>query len=155
MCQAGVGAESRLGTAGRAARLVATTVVAVLITSGAIWGDDEAFPFGPFRMYSTRAGPEAPVNSTRVEGVDATGERRSVSSAATGLRRAEIEGQTPDFIADPELLGLVAVSYAGRNPDRPPLVRVEVINRAYELRNGLRTGAYEDEIIVVWTEDPP
>ena len=41
-------------------------VVLGLLLAGTVWGDDDAFPFGPFRMYSTRNDPNAPVISTRV-----------------------------------------------------------------------------------------
>lgn len=144
-----------VGARGRAVRLAAALLVLALSTTGAIWGNDDAFPAGPFRMYSTRAGLDAPVNSTRIEGVDATGHRLAITDVATGLRRAEIEGQTGRFIADPALLGLVAASYARRNPDLAPLTRVEVIRRGYVLRGGQRTGDYDDTVLAAWADRAP
>lgn len=140
----------RLGGSARLVRLVATLVVLGLLTAGTVRGFDDAFPMGPFRMYSTRADLDAPVQSTRVEGVDRSGVRFSITDTATGLRRAEIEGQTGRFVADPALLALIADSYARRNPDRPPLVAVEVIVRRYELRSGRQTGAYTETVLAAW-----
>lgn len=155
MSQAGGATEVRLGATGRTLRLAVALLVLVLTTAGALWGNDDAFPVGPFRMYSTRAGNDVPVHSTRIEGVDAAGSRLEMTDEATGLRRAEIEGQTGRFIDDPTLLGLVADSYARRNPDLAPLVRVEVIDRGYVLRGGQRTGDYDDTVLAVWADPAP
>ena len=143
----------RLGTAGRAIRLGAAALVLALTAVGTVWGQDSAFPVGPFRMYSTRNSPDAPVSSTRVDGVTTTGERIPIRDESTGLRRAEIEGQTARLIADESLLGLVAESYARRNPDLPPLRRVEIVVRRYELRDGLQTGSYTDTLLASWTDE--
>ena len=83
----------RLSPAGRRGRLAAVVVVLALVLTGTVWGDDDAFPFGPFRMYSTRNDPNAPVISTRVVGLTAAGEEVRLSGGQVGLRRAEFEGQ--------------------------------------------------------------
>ena len=137
-----------LGRGGKAARLAATAVVLVLLLAGSVWGDDSEFPFGPFRMYSTRADPNTPVVSTRVVGVTAAGEEVRLSGGEVGLRRAEFEGQLPRLVEDPQLLGLVAESYESRHPTGPDLVRVEVVQRRFELSGGQRTGAYTDDVLV-------
>ncbi len=46
-------APGELLPGGRAVRTVATLAVAVLLTAGTVWGNDDEFPFGPFRMFST------------------------------------------------------------------------------------------------------
>jgi len=138
----------RLSPAGRAGRLAAALVVLALILAGTVWGDDDAFPFGPFRMYSTRADPNQPVISTRVVGLTATGEEIRLSGGQVGLRRAEFEGQIPRVEAHPELLGLLADSYAERNPSAPELVEVQVIQRRFELSEGQQTGEFSDEVVV-------
>lgn len=146
--------DSGLGTTGRAVRLVAVAVVLALATVGTVWGQDSAFPMGPFRMYATRSEPDGPVSSTRVDGVTPAGVRVPISDAETGLRRAEIEGQTQRLIDDPRLLELVAESFARRNPDRVPLTRIEIVVRRYDLRAGVRTGGYTDTLLAVWAADP-
>ncbi|SCX51999.1 hypothetical protein SAMN03159343_2675 [Klenkia marina] len=143
----------RLTPAGRRARLAAACVVLVLLLAGSVWGDDSEFPFGPFRMYSTRADPDAPVVSTRVVGVTAAGEEVRLSGGEVGLRRAEFEGQLPRLVDDPSLLGLVAESYESRHPSAPELVRVEVVQRHFDLSGGQQTGTYTDEVLVSYELD--
>ena len=138
----------RLSRAGRLSRLVATAAVLAVLLAGTLWGTDADFPFGPFKMYSTRADPDAPVVSTRVVGVTAAGEEVRLSGGQVGLRRAEFEGQLPRLQAEPELLGLLAGSYAEQHPGGPELVEVQVVQRRFELRDGARTGAHEDTVLV-------
>jgi hypothetical protein len=138
----------RLSPAARAARLVAVLAVLALVLAGTVWGDDDAFPFGPFRMYSTRADPDAPVISTRVVGLTAAGEEVRLSGGQVGLRRAEFEGQLPRIAENPELLGLLADSYADKHPDAADLVEVQVVQRRFELSSGQRTGAFADHVVV-------
>ena len=138
----------RLAPAGRVVRLAAAAVVLLVVLAGTVWGDDDAFPFGPFRMYSTRADPDAPVISTRVVGLTAAGEEIRLSGGQVGLRRAEFEGQLPRIEAHPELLGLLADAFAAHNPDAPPLVEVQVVQRRFELSGGQQTGTVDDHVIV-------
>jgi hypothetical protein len=138
----------RLSSTGRVVRLVAALAVLLVVLAGSVWGDDDAFPFGPFRMYSTRADPDAPVISTRVVGLTAAGEEVRLSGGQVGLRRAEFEGQLPRIEAHPELLGLLADSYAEQNPDAPELVEVQVVQRRIELSGGQQTGEFSDEVVV-------
>jgi hypothetical protein len=138
----------RLSRAGRRARLVATTVLLALLLGGTLWGDDADFPFGPFRMYSTRADPNAPVVSTRVVGLTEAGEEVRLSGGQVGLRRAEFEGQLARVEEHPDLLGLLADSYAESHPSAPELMSVQVIQRHIELADGVQTGDYTDHVIV-------
>jgi hypothetical protein len=138
----------RLTPAGRLARLAATLVVLALVLTGTIWGDDDEFPFGPFRMYSTRADPNQPVVSTRTVGVTAVGEEVRLSGGEVGLRRAEFEGQLDRIEARPELLGLLADAFADSHPSAPDLVAVQVVQRRFELEDGRQTGAYSDRVLV-------
>ena len=138
----------RLSRAGRRARLVATAVLLALLLGGTLWGDDADFPFGPFRMYSTRADPNAAVASTRVVGLTEAGEEIRLSGGQVGLRRAEFEGQLERVEKHPELLGLLADSYAESHSSAPDLTAVQVIQRRFELADGIKTGNYTDRVIV-------
>ena len=138
----------RLSPAARAARLVATALVLALLLAGTLWGTDDHFPFGPFKMYAGRAGPDGEVHSTRVVGLTAAGEEVRLSGGQVGLRRAEFEGQLPRLEQQPELLGLLAESFAERNPTAPELVSVQVVTRSFELHDGVQTGDHEDTVIV-------
>ncbi len=139
-----------LTAAGRVGRLLATAVVLALILAGTLWGDDDAFPFGPFRMYSTRADPNAPVVSTRTVGLTAAGEEVRLSGGEVGLRRAEFEGQLDRIEKHPELLGLLAHAFADTHPSAPHLVSVEVVQRRFELNKGRQTGDYSDTVLVAF-----
>jgi len=137
-----------LSTSGRRVRLAATAVVLALLLAGTVWGNDDEFPFGPFRMYSTRADPDAPVVSTRVVGLTALGEEVRLSGGQVGLRRAEFEGQLPRIVDHPELLGLLADSYAEQHPGAEELVEVQVVLRRFALADGKQTGVWSDDVLV-------
>lgn len=143
---------SDLDTAGRQGRLAATAVAGVLLLGGTLWGQDDHFPFGPFRMYSTAPDPDAPAPNTRVEGVDTAGRTVVLTEANSGLRRAEIEGQLTAYKADPGLLRQVAVAYAGHNPMATALVEVRIVIRWQDIRDARPTGASEDEVVARWTD---
>jgi hypothetical protein len=138
----------RLSPTGRATRLAATAVVLAVLLGGTLWGTDSDFPFGPFRMYSTRADPDRPVVSTRVVGLTADGAEVRLSGGEVGLRRAEFEGQLPRLLDQPELLTLLAETHAVHHPDAEPLVEVQVVQRRYELVDGRQTGKATDSILV-------
>jgi hypothetical protein len=142
--------EARLGTGGRAVRIAVTAVAVALVLAGTLVGQDDAFPFGPFRMYSTTDDISAPVASTRLEAVDASGTRFRLADGMTGMRRAEIEGQLARFRASPSLLGALAEAYDARNPGRPALTRIEIIVRHLDLDAGRPTGRYTDTVDTAW-----
>ena len=137
-----------LSPTGRRVRLAATAVVLALLLGGTLWGNDSEFPFGPFRMYSTRADPDTPVVSTRVVGLTALGEEVRLSGGQVGLRRAEFEGQLPRIVEHPHLLGLLAESYAERHPGAEELVEVQVVLRRFGLADGQQTGTWSDDVLV-------
>ena len=142
----------RLSRTGRALRITATLLVAAALTAGT-WGTDDLFPFGPFRMYLPPNGANQPVDDTRVVGINADGEWLYLHQANTGFRRAEFEGQLERFRRDPELLAHIATAYAKRRPSRPPLVKISIVVRWWEVQDGRATGEYTDDIVVVWTAD--
>ncbi|MEH0937479.1 hypothetical protein [Micromonospora psammae] len=135
---------------GRTVRLGATALGLAVLLAGTLWGVDDHFPFGPFRMYSTSEPPNAPAPDTRVEGVDRTGAVVPLGQDATGIRRAEIEGQQDRYAADPTLLRQVADAYAERHPGAPELVEVRIVIRWYGIRQGRPTGRWSDETTVRW-----
>ena len=143
----------RISGPGKVVRLAVTAVVGGLLLAGTLAGQDDAFPFGPFRMYSTTDSLDAPVKSTRMEAVDSTGRRFALRGESVGLRRAEIEGQLHRFRDDPALLGSIATAYRNRNPDRAALARVEIITRHFALKDGHPTGDHYDTVDVAWTPD--
>ncbi|WP_232797199.1 hypothetical protein [Blastococcus atacamensis] len=139
---------SRLTATGRSWRLSAAGIVLALLLAGTVWGDDDDFPFGPFRMYSTRADPNAAVVSTRTVALTPTGQEIRLSGGEVGLRRAEFEGQLDRLQEEPELLGLLADAYVERHPTAPELVAVQVVQRRFPLADGRRTGEFTDSVLV-------
>src|SRR5919112_5772690 len=105
-----------LSTRGRTIRVAVTLAGVVLLLLGTFWGQDDDFPFGPFRMYSTAPDPDADAPDTRVEGVDTTGRTVLLTEANSGLRRAEIEGQQQAYVDHPEGLRQGAIAYAAHSP---------------------------------------
>lgn len=144
-----------MGRTGRIARLTIAWVGIVLIVAGTIYGEDDHFPFGPFRMYATADPGDRPVRSTRVEGYYADGTMVRLSGGAVGMRRSEIEGQLPRFKKDPTLIGQLAVAYENRHPDKPDIVRIDIITRYIYLKDNEPTGATEDKLFATWESAHP
>jgi hypothetical protein len=139
-----------LTSRGRTVRLLATALGLALVLAGTAWGQDDHFPFGPFRMYSTAPGADQDAPDTRVEGVDTAGAVVMLTERNSGIRRAEIEGQQGRYAADPALLGQVADAYAARNPGAAALVEVRIVIRWYGVNDSRPTGTHTDETVVRW-----
>jgi hypothetical protein len=135
---------------GRRLRLAVSATVVALLLAGTTVGQDDDFPFGPFRMYATRQRLDGRTSWYRIEAVTASGDVVFVPGAAYGLRRAELEGQIPRFVDDPELLGELAVAYAARRPDELPLVEVHLVRRSQHLAGGRPVGEPQDELVAGW-----
>ncbi|MCW2621090.1 MAG: hypothetical protein JWL64_692 [Frankiales bacterium] len=140
-----------LTTAGRRVRVGATGAVVLLLLAGTFVGQDDDFPFGPFRMYSTRDDPDGTVQATRFEAVDSTGRTFAVPDLATGLRRAELEGQAARFVADPALLSKVSEAHDRLHPDEPPYRTLRVLVSHVHLRDSRPTGVTDDDVLATWT----
>jgi hypothetical protein len=145
-----VESERRLGRGGQAVRLVVVLVAAMALLAGSIWGSDDDFPFGPFRMFAGVNAPNEPAPDPRVEGVDATGATIELNEHNAGLRRAEVEDNENEYIAHPDRLSLIADAYHARNPIAPTFVRVTLIMRWHEIRHSAATGRWHDQALAVW-----
>ena len=140
-----------LTSAGRRARVAATAVVVALLLLGTVAGQDDDFPFGPFRMYATRDDPDGLVVSTRVEAVDSTGRVLVVPDTATGMRRAEIEGQVGRFRRDPALLAALSRAHDRLHPGQPPYEQVRVVEKRYQLHDSRPSGPTSERVVAAWT----
>jgi hypothetical protein len=139
-----------VGRLGRNVRVVITLVLAAGVFYGTLWGDDDDFPIGPFRMYSTSRELNEPVGDTQMYAVNADGEEFQFTESYTGMRRAELEGQLDKFEADPSRLHYLADSYAKRYPDRPRIDEISIVIEWIELKDGLPTGNSTVEEVVSW-----
>lgn len=140
----------RLTAPGRAIRVAVTLLVGALLIVTTAWGDDDHFPFAPFKMYAGAATPDQATIDTRVEAVDVTGRTVLLTERNSGMRRAEIEGQLERLRQSPELLRLTADAYADHNPGAPRLHQVRVVVRWHEVRDFQPTGQWEDEVVAEW-----
>jgi hypothetical protein len=139
-----------LTTRGRWIRVAITLTAAGLLLAGTVWGDDDHFPFGPFRMYASAVDPDAPAEDTRVEATDASGAIVIITPQNTGIRRAEFEGQLGSFKEEPTRLRVVVDAYQRRNPDAPVLREVRIVVRWHEVRDFEVTGVWEDQVVATW-----
>ncbi|GAC1443804.1 MAG: hypothetical protein NVS3B26_06590 [Mycobacteriales bacterium] len=135
---------------GRRVRTAVTAGVAGLLLAGTFFGQDDAFPFGPFRMYATRDAPNGSVVSTRVEAVDASGRVITVPDSATGMRRAEIEGQVSSFRHQADRLGALSRAHSRLRPNEPAYILVRVVERRYALRDGRPAGTGVEQVVAQW-----
>ena len=125
-----------LTTTGRRVRAGISALVLILLLVGTFWGEDDNFPFGPYRMYSTRNEPNGTINAVKLRGINEFGEEFDIPTKTLGLRPAEINGQITRFEDDSLLASHLAESYHRFNPDKPPLVQLEVIHTIYEFEGG-------------------
>src|SRR6266540_2939946 len=136
--------------ASRRLRLVAAALVFGLLLVGTVRGADDDFPFGPFRMYASRQSLDGVTSWYRIEAVTDTGQLIFVPGAAYGMRRAELEGQIPRFVAHPALLGELAVAYERRRPRSPRLVEIRLVRHRQRLAGGQPVGPPVEEVVATW-----
>jgi hypothetical protein len=136
----------------RGLRLTATAVVMAGLLAGTAWGDDEHFPFGPFRMYSTRNDPNGTVMDVRLRATTSRGEEISLRTGAFGLRPAEVDGLINRFDDDSKLAAYLAEAYEDLNR-RPRLDRLEVIRGIYRLKDS-RPVRYHEKTYGAWSRSP-
>lgn len=139
-----------LTAAGRRLRLGATALAFGLLLAGTLVGQDDAFPFGPLRMYATRDDPNGWVTSTRVEAIDSAGRLLVVPDSATGMRRAEIEGQVARFRRDPSLLAELSRAHDRLHPGQPSYTTIRVVARRYRLHDSRPTGTASEDVVAQW-----
>ncbi len=135
---------------GRLVRNLATALVLAGAIAGSVWGDDDDFPFAPFRMYSTTTSPSGSVRTPHFEGATASGTKLRIDTEELGLRTAEVLGQMERFRRDPGLLGRLAQTYDPRTADSR-LVELSLVQGIHSLRGG-RPSGYSEEVVSVWRE---
>lgn len=139
-----------LTTRAKAVRVLVTLIAGVLLVLGTFWGEDDHFPFGPFKMFASAEEADSPTVDTRLEATDAEGRTVLLTVRNTGIRRAEIEGQRDQIVQTPKLLQATVDAYHRRNPAAPPLQEVRVVIRWHEVRDFQPTGEWEDEVVATW-----
>jgi hypothetical protein len=140
-----------LSPRGRTTRIVITVLGVALLLAGTLFGTDDHFPFGPFRMFATTNEWSEPISIARAEVVDVEGRTIVLTEGNSGVRRAEVEGQLDRFRREPAALAGLADAYRAHNPSAPKVVRVAVVIRHHEISRSGPTGHYTDETVAEWT----
>jgi hypothetical protein len=124
-----------LSVRGRRARSGIALAGIALLLYGTFWGSDHDFPFGPLHMYSRYYPATGVVTSTSVQATNAAGRVRYVTQADIGIARGDIEGQLPEYEADPDRLAALAAAFHHRHPLAPPFVEMRIVQKQWHLRN--------------------
>jgi hypothetical protein len=139
---------------GRTVRVGVTALAALLLLGGTIWGSDDMFPFGPFRMYAGVNPPNEPAPDPRIEATTVDGIVILLGEKETGLRRAEVEGQQELFVAEPARLREVVAAYDRRHPAGPRLAEIRYVMRLHEIKSSRPTGQWRDAVLAAWRVIP-
>lgn len=143
----------RLPPVGRGWRVLLLLTLTGMFLAGTTIGQDDWWPFSPWRMFSTSTSPSGSVNSVRIEvrrGDDPTWQIAPIVLSSVGLNRAEVEGRMPEITADPTILGTLARSHSRLRPGEPPWRGVRVVHNEVLLSNGAPTGAERDTVVAEW-----
>ncbi|MFC4060805.1 hypothetical protein ACFOWE_21090 [Planomonospora corallina] len=126
-------------------------VCAALLLAGTFAGDDDAFPFGPFRMYSTSTPPDGNIHVVAMEArlEDGTWREVPLESAVVGVNRAEVEGRIPQFKAEHRLVEELLDAHDRLRPSEPRWTGGRLIMRYLKLRDRRFVGT-EEKVIAEW-----
>lgn len=141
-----------VSASGRRVRLTVALLFLSALVVGTAFGDDDTFPFGPFRMYSTRNSLDGFVNSPEFVGITTNGEKVPVPFQILGLRRAEAGGQISRMVEDPGLLGLLVEAKEELDPGALDLVELRLYLRVTDLEDGYPAGETV-ELLATWKRD--
>ncbi|GAA3637987.1 hypothetical protein GCM10022223_66130 [Kineosporia mesophila] len=135
----------------RAAALAAGTL---LVINGSVFGNDVYWPFGPMSQFAFRTGTNDVIRSTFLAAVDEDGmlQRVTLSPANLGIARAEIEGQQPRFVREPDMLSDLAANYRRIHPGVPELTQLWLCEKVTKLHNGRDAGS-TTQTVVGWPEN--
>jgi hypothetical protein len=136
----------------RTVRLVATGIGLVLLLLGTVIGNDDDFPFGPFRMYSTSSSTTGVITTVSIEVRMADGpwEDFSATPSTIGMNAAEVEGQLSRFEADSDRLAAIARSYNNLHPDAEPVTGVRIISHGTVVKDRIPTGETTEAVLAQW-----
>jgi hypothetical protein len=122
-------------------RLVVAAAVVGAVTLGTFVGDDEWWPFAPMSQYAFSVRNDGVINSLTMDALTVDGDvvRVPLSKEMIGIERAEIEGQAPRIIREPELLQDIAVLHTRRLPHQPRYAVIWLRNTSTRIGTGNAT----------------
>jgi hypothetical protein len=133
----------------RRACALATAAVLTAAVGGSVWGQDDHFPFGPFRMYSTTTPASGSVFIPIFVGTASDGEHLRITPSQVGLRRAEVLGRIKQIRRDPEFLRHYADAYERLHPGTSRVVELDLVYEIHHLEDGSPVTS-EERTIVQW-----
>ena len=133
-------------------RAVVTVAALGGLIYGSVAGSNKDFPIGPMTQYAFYVSPDGVVASTTVWADTDAGTHVKVvlGGHGVGIKRADIEHQLKEIVADPELLRPIATAQRRLHPDQPQYVRIYVMQRIYPLHNRVPGTPY-DRTVATWT----
>jgi hypothetical protein len=140
-----------LGRRGRIVRLAAVAVAGVLLLFGTWKGEDDGFPFGPFKMYAGTQSLDSPTSWIVLVGETVDGRRLELSPTEFGVRRGEIEGRLDRIRTDPSVLAALVRDRQRQRPHGPALLALDVVERSQPLKDGRPDGAVTDDVVAHWS----
>lgn len=128
---------------------VLSAVLAIVTVSTTLFGSDDLWPFAPFRMFSYADDPNGLVKRMIVEGDTNFGNHRTFGAANFGLRRSELEEQTPwrEWVPESKVKSLVDV-YNSRHTAQ--IIHAQVVVYTTQLHNGEPDGPATRSVIGDW-----
>jgi hypothetical protein len=143
----------RLTTPARAGLALLLLGLTALFLAGTVVGQDDWWPFGPWRMFATSTAPSGSIYSLSIEvrrGDDASWVPAALTPTSVGLNRAEVEGRVPQMTRDPDMLGTLARSHARLRPYEPAWRAVRVVRTQVVLSRGTPTGEVRTSTVASW-----
>lgn len=139
----------RTRTLGYVVRAVLPVVIAGLLLAGSLVGEDDNFPFGPFRMYSTKQELDARIRALELWALT-DGRWEPIRTSEFGLRRADLEGQLGKLEQPPEVvLARLAASYPRLHDEAFPFGGLQFRQRIHQLEGGVPVDE-RVELIATW-----
>jgi hypothetical protein len=127
--------------------IVSVVVVLVTVVGGFVFTDD-AWPFAPFRMFSVGNDPNGVVRRMALVGDTSLGPVH-FGATSLGLRRAELEEQTPWNRRVPAArLDDLAAAYNDRH--RVPLIHLQVVVYTTQMHDGEKASGETSVVIGDW-----
>lgn len=117
-----------------------------------LWGTDDAFPLAPYRMFSYGNKQDGVIRVLRLEGDLETGEHVRIDTERVGLRRAELEGQTPFRRRVPDRK-MAALAQAYNERYDVDVVHLQVVQRSVQLRGGEPQPGEELDVLGDWADE--
>jgi hypothetical protein len=149
------GAVRGISPRGRRVRAVVTVLALGGLAYGSTLGSNKDFPIGPMTQYAFYVAPDGVVKSTTVWADTTAGTHVHVGldPQGVGVKRADIEAQLPEIVANPALLRTISTAQRRLHPHQPQYTKLYVVQTVYQLRDRVPV-SHSTTTIATWTVQP-